>query len=360
MRIAIITESFPPDVNGVAHCVLRVAEQLATRGHQPLVIAPEPARSTPRPDGACWFPVVRVPSVPMPGYPGFRIGLSASRVRSALARHYTDLVHLASPFVLGASGCAAARQLRLPVIAVYQTDVPAYARLYGTGPAGQAASWRRLRKIHNAAARTLAPSTATAADLQSHGIRRVWLWGRGVDTVRFDPARRSAPLRRALAPGGEVLAGYVGRLAAEKRVDLLAGVAALPGARLVIVGSGPAEAAARRAMPAALFLGQRQGDALASLTRAWTCSCTAARTRRSARPCRKRRQAACPWSLRLLAARSTWWTRVSPGCWCRRATAVRWPPRLPGWPPILRCALRRAWLPGRKCSAAAGRSCARS
>jgi phosphatidylinositol alpha 1,6-mannosyltransferase len=151
------------------------------------------------------------------------------------------------------------------VIAVYQTDVPAYARLYGTGPAGQAASWRRLRKIHNAAARTLAPSTATAADLQSHGIRRVWLWGRGVDTVRFDPARRSAPLRRALAPGGEVLAGYVGRLAAEKRVDLLAGVAALPGARLVIVGSGPAEAAARRAMPAALFLGQRQGDALASL-----------------------------------------------------------------------------------------------
>src|ERR1019366_3906616 len=226
------------------------------------------------------------------------------------------------------SGPAAAR---LPVIAVYQTDVPAYARLYGTGPAGQAASWRRLRKIHNAAARTLAPSTATAADLQSHGIRRVWLWGRGVDTVRFDPARRSAPLRRALAPGGEVLAGYVGRLGAEKRVDRLAGVAALPGARLVIVGSGPAEAAARRAMPAALFLGQRQGDALASLTRAWTCSCTAARTRRSARPCRKRRQAACPWSLRLLAARSTWWTRVSPGSWCRRATAVRWPPRLAGW-----------------------------
>src|ERR1019366_6486985 len=86
------------------------------------------------------------------------------------------LVHLASPFVLGASGCAAARQLRLPVIAVYQTDVPAYARLYGTGPAGQAASWRRLRKIHNAAARTLAPSTATAADLQSHGPRAGGSW----------------------------------------------------------------------------------------------------------------------------------------------------------------------------------------
>src|ERR1019366_2697623 len=160
------------------------------------------------------------------------------------------------------SGPAAAR---LPVIAVSQPAVPAYARLYGTGPAGQAASWRRLRKIHNAAARTLAPSTATAADLQSHGIRRVWLWGRGVDTVRFDPARRSAPLRRALAPGGEVLAGYVGRLAAEKRVDLLAGVAALPGARLVIVGSGPAEAAARRAMPAPVSLGQGRGAALASL-----------------------------------------------------------------------------------------------
>jgi phosphatidylinositol alpha 1,6-mannosyltransferase len=264
VRIAVITESFPPDVNGVAHCVLRVAEHLVRRGHQPLVIAPRPAEALPRPDSAVPYPVVRVPSLPMPCYPGFRIAPGGPGLRAALTGHGTKLVHLASPFVLGGGAVAAAR-LRLPMVAVYQTDVAGYARAYRLGPAGQAAAWRRLRRIHNAADRTLAPSTAAAADLHAHGIERVWLWARGVDTARFDPAKRSERLRAELAPGGEVLAGYVGRLAPEKRVELLAEVAALPGVRLVVVGSGPAEAAARRAMPTAVFLGQRHGDQLASI-----------------------------------------------------------------------------------------------
>ena len=220
VRIAIITESFPPDVNGVAHCVLRVAEHLARhRDHHPMVIAPEPGRWLPRPDGALGYPVVRVPSLPVPGYSGFRVAAPGPRLRAALTGHGTELVHLASPFVLGTSGALAAGRLRLPVVAVYQTDMPAYARAYRCGPAGQAIAWRRLRRIHNAAARTLAPSTTAAAHLHEHGIGRVWLWGRGVDTVRFDPARRSEQVRAGLAPGGEVLAGYVGRLAPEKRVD---------------------------------------------------------------------------------------------------------------------------------------------
>jgi phosphatidylinositol alpha 1,6-mannosyltransferase len=141
----------------------------------------------------------------------------------------------------------------------------AYARAYHSGPVGEAACWRRLRRIHNAADRTLAPPTATAADLRARGFERVLLWGRGVDTTRFDPAKRSARLRAQLAPHGEVIVGYVGRLAAEKRLDLLAGAADLPGARLVIVGAGPAEAAARRALPRALFLGQRLGEDLARI-----------------------------------------------------------------------------------------------
>ena len=266
VRIAIITESFPPDVNGVAHCVLRVAEHLArVRGHHPLVIAPEPARSVPRPDRDLEYPVVRVPSLPMPGYPGFRIAAPGSRLRAALAGHGTELVHLASPFVLGTSGAVAAGRLGLPVVAVYQTDMPSYARAYRFGPAGQAVAWSRLRRIHNAAARTLAPSTAAAANLHAHGIERVWLWGRGVDTIRFDPAKRSDRLRAELAPGGEVLVGYIGRLAPEKRVELLSQVATLPGVRLVIVGSGPAVGAARRVMPDAAFLGQRHGEELASI-----------------------------------------------------------------------------------------------
>jgi phosphatidylinositol alpha 1,6-mannosyltransferase len=265
VRIAIVTESFAPDVNGVAHRVLRVAEHLVRRGHQPLVIAPAPVRGPVPATGQWPYPVVRVPSLPMPGYPGFRLGLPSGKLRRAFAGHQPDLVHLASPFVLGARGAVTARRLGLPVVAVYQTDLPGYARAYHTGALGEAIAWRRLRAIHNGADRTLAPSTASAASLHARGVPQVWLWGRGVDTGRFTPTARCAAMRRSLAADGEVLVGYVGRLATEKRVDLLADVARLPGTRLVIVGSGPAEAAVRRALPTAVFLGQRGGQELARI-----------------------------------------------------------------------------------------------
>lgn len=263
MRIAYVTESFPPDVNGVAITATRVAEHLALRGHEPLVICPEPARDSPVVHAD--YPVVRVRAVGLPLYPGFRVGLPGPRVRAAVAAHRADLVHLAGPVVLGAGGCSAAGRLGLPSVAVYATDMAAYARTYHLGRGGEAVCWRHLRRIHNATGRTLAPSSATAAELRSRGFERVFVWGRGVDTSRFDPARRDTALRARLAPGGEVLAGYVGRIAAEKRLDLLAGVAALPGVRLVIVGAGPARAAARRALPGAIFTGLQEGDMLARL-----------------------------------------------------------------------------------------------
>jgi phosphatidylinositol alpha 1,6-mannosyltransferase len=264
MRVAIITESFPPDVNGVAHCVLRVAELLAGGGHHPLVIAPQPPRAS-REITSYPFPVVRVPAVPLPGYPGFRLGLPGRRVRAALIRHRAELVHLASPVVLGAHGAAVARRLGLPAVAVYQTDLPSYARAYRFGRAGEAFAWRWLRGIHNGAVRTLAPSTVTATGLLGRGIENVWLWGRGVDTQRFHPAKRSPQIRAELAPGGELIAGYVGRLATEKRVDLLAGITALDGVRLVIVGAGPAGAALRQQLPDAVFLAERRGEELAAI-----------------------------------------------------------------------------------------------
>ncbi len=265
VRIGIVTESFPPDVNGVAHSVLRIAEHLVARGHHPLVIAPRPASGVSPDTEPYGFPVVRLPSLPMPGYRGFRLGVPSATVHRWLLAHGTDLVHLASPFLLGFRGVTAARRLGVPALAVYQTDVPGYARAYHAGTLGEAAAWRWLRRIHNAADRTLAPSTASAQTLRDHGIRGIWLWGRGVDCQRFNPAARSAALRALLAPAGEVLVGYVGRLATEKRVDLLAPIATLPGTRLVIVGGGPAEDRLRRTMPGALFLGPRHGDELARI-----------------------------------------------------------------------------------------------
>ena len=145
MRVAIITESFPPDVNGVAHCVVRVAELLAARGHQPLVIAPKPPRTGRSPDedndpGPFPYPVVRVHAVPLPGYPSFRLGLPGRRLRNALIEHRTQVVHLASPVVLGAHGAAVATRLGLPMVAVFQTDLPSYAHAYGLGRAARAGS----------------------------------------------------------------------------------------------------------------------------------------------------------------------------------------------------------------------------
>jgi phosphatidylinositol alpha 1,6-mannosyltransferase len=252
-------------VNGVAHSVLRVAEHLLARGHQPVVIAPRPSPGLRVPETQDSYPVHRVTSVALPGYRTFRLGLSAVNCHRWLAGHRADLVHLASPFVLGAHGAAAARQLDLPVVAVYQTDVPGYARAYHGGRLAEQAAWAWLRRIHNAADRTLAPSTASADRLRAHGIERVCMWGRGVACARFNPAMRSDSVRTALAPGGQVLAGYVGRLATEKRVDLLAPLSELPGVRLIIVGSGPAEARLRKLMPRAVFLGQHGGEQLARI-----------------------------------------------------------------------------------------------
>lgn len=262
MRVVIVTESFPPDVNGVAHCAQQTARHLADRGHQPLVIAPAAAGADSS-DAAAPCPVVRVPSLPLPGYPQVRVALPSRRVAAAIAAHRADLVHLAGPFVLGVRGMAAASRLGLPAVAVYQTDLAGYARTY-VG-AGEGTAWRRLRAVHGAADRTLAPSTAAMRDLEEHGVERVRLWPRGVETTRFRPGLRDENLRRGLAPGGELIVGYVGRLAPEKHVELLSGVCGMPGVRVVVVGDGPSETSLRTALPGAVFLGRRTGDDLARI-----------------------------------------------------------------------------------------------
>ncbi|MFF3635183.1 glycosyltransferase family 4 protein [Streptomyces sp. NPDC002250] len=263
MRVVIVTESFPPDVNGVAHCALQTARHLVDRGHRPLVVAPATAPGTRADALAEPCPVVRIPSLPLPGYPQVRVALPSRRLAAALTGHRADLVHLAGPFVLGVRGMAAAARLGIPAVAVYQTDLAGYARTYMG--AGEAAAWRRIRSVHTAADRTLAPSSAALRDLEAHDVPRVRLWPRGVDTVRFRPDHRDEALRRELAPNGEVLVGYVGRLAPEKQVDLLSGVCGLPGVRVVVVGDGPSRAHLTEALPGAVFLGRRTGDDLARI-----------------------------------------------------------------------------------------------
>ena len=258
MRVAVIAETFQPVVNGVSNSVARVLEHLDRTGHQALVIAPAPGE--PR---CGQVPVVRVPSFRPPMYRTTRIARPGAPVAAALRDFEPDVVHLASPAVLGVTGARAAQELGIPAVAVFQTDLAAYVRRYHLRPLSGYV-WRYLRSLHGHCALTLAPSTHTAWLLGQHGIAPVARWGRGVDTDRFSPRHRSAALRRALAPDGQFLVGYVGRLAPEKRLHLLRPLSQVPGVRLVIVGDGPCRGALERRLPDATFLGHRFGAELSA------------------------------------------------------------------------------------------------
>lgn len=258
MRVAVVTESFLPQVNGVTNSVLRVCEQLTARGHDALVIAPGPG-----PREYAGVPVVRTPSFPLPGYRDFRIARPYRDMTATLREFGPDVVHLASPVALGAQGAFAARRLGVPSVAVYQTDLAGFASRYHLG-ASQEAIWRWLRTVHGTAARTLAPSRAAVSQLELNGVERVTRWARGVDLTRFHPLRRDRGLRQQFSPAGEVVVGYVGRLAHEKELALLAGVQDLPGARLVIAGDGPARKQLERQLPRAEFVGFQSGAALSA------------------------------------------------------------------------------------------------
>lgn len=259
VRIAIVTESFLPQVNGVTNSVLRVCEQLHVRGHQVLVVAPGPG-----PTSYAGARVLRTPSLPLPGYRDFRLGRPWAGMAGALEDFAPDVVHLASPAVLGAQAAFTARRLGLPVVAVYQTDLAGFASRYGLH-GSERLVWDWLRQVHGAARRTLAPSRHAVSQLQRHGVRQVDRWARGVDLERFCRRRRDEALRAQWAPQGGLVVGYVGRLATEKDVGLLGALGDLPGTRLVVAGDGPRRAALQAQVPQARFLGCQSGDALSAV-----------------------------------------------------------------------------------------------
>lgn len=260
VRIAIVTESFLPQVNGVTNSVLRVLEHLKRRGDAALVIAPGPGD-----DEHEGTPVVRLASVDLPVVSSLPIGFPSRRLLAGLRDFQPDVVHLASPFVVGARGLAAARKLGVPTVAVYQTDVAGFAESYGLGNLTARAAWRWTRRLHCGADRTLAPSSWAANALRERGIPRVHRWGRGVDTTRFSPRQRDEALHAELAPNGELVVGYVGRLAPEKHVERLAALNGMPGVRVVVVGDGPQRPMLEEQLPGAKFLGLRTGDELARI-----------------------------------------------------------------------------------------------
>ncbi|MEX0426419.1 glycosyltransferase family 4 protein [Nocardioides sp. DS6] len=256
LRVLVVSESFLPQVNGVTNSVRRVLEHLAAEGHAAELVAPT------GPASYAGFPVTRARGANLWFYRDFRIGLETRRrLRHVMLRFRPDVVHVASPATLGYQAVRVANELGVPTVAIYQTDLVGFAERYGVAGASKAMA-ALTRKIHAGVDRTLAPSTSSLTQLDRLGILRTELWPRGVDVEAFHPSRLDHDLRARLAPEGQMIVGYVGRLAAEKELELLGALTADPRLAVVLVGGGPEEHRLRALLPHARFLGVLHGEEL--------------------------------------------------------------------------------------------------
>ena len=266
MRIAYVSETYPPELNGVALTVERTVAHLRGRGHAVELIRPrQPGEERlDRPDE------LRTAGCAIPVYRELRFGLATpGALRRRFAASRPELVHLATPGPLAWAALAAARALGIATSSDFRTNFHQYSRYYRVGFLA-APALALMRRFHNLTGRTFVPTQAVRRELAAAGFQRLSVVGRGVDTGRFSPAARSAALRAVwqAEPASPVLLA-VGRVAAEKNVELAlrafeAARAAHPATRMVVVGDGPARARLEAAHPGARFVGVRSGADLAA------------------------------------------------------------------------------------------------
>jgi glycosyltransferase involved in cell wall biosynthesis len=268
LDIGVITETYPPEINGVANTLLHLVEGLEHRGHRIQLVRPRQLADRPSdPQGG--RAEVLVPGVPIPGYRGLRFGLPVYwRLRRLWRQARVDVAYIATQGPLGHAALSAARALAIPTLTGFHTQFHQYSSHYGLGllkrPIIDA-----LRRFHNRSDTTLIPSSALAEELTALGFRNLHLLGRGVDTELFDPRRRSEDLRRSwgCGPTGPAVL-YVGRLAAEKNLELILRAfrdisVDIPDARLVLVGDGPERAPLQQTRPDVVLTGAKVGTELA-------------------------------------------------------------------------------------------------
>jgi glycosyltransferase involved in cell wall biosynthesis len=265
MHITYVTETHPPEINGVALTVARAIAFLRARGHEVDVIRPVQREETARAEAGEW----RTAGCAIPMYRDLRFGLARpGRLAARFARTGAQLVHVATEGPLGWAALAAARRLGLATTSDFRTNFHQYSRYYGIGWL-EAPIRAYLRRFHNGAGRTFAPTARTRQALIDAGFERVEVVGRGVDLERFSPAHRDPALRLRWGAGQGPVLLCVGRLAAEKRVELALQAFRSArhidaGARMVVVGDGPRREALERQFPEAKFIGTQTGDALAA------------------------------------------------------------------------------------------------
>ncbi len=237
MRIALFTETFLPKVDGIVTRLKHTVEHLQKQGDEVLIFSPEGGLKEYK--GA---KINGIKGIPLPMYPELKLAIPNPSIGFSLRRFKPDLVHVVNPAVLGLGGIFYAKKYDIPLVASYHTHLPQYLHHYNLG-ALEGLLWELLKLAHNQARLNLCTSTAMVNELESHGIERVDLWQRGVDTDSFHPDLVSTQMRDRLSQGhpDAPLLLYVGRVSAEKEIDKIKPVLEnIPNARLAIVGNGPA------------------------------------------------------------------------------------------------------------------------
>lgn len=268
LRVAVVTETYPPEVNGVAMTLGRMVSGLHARNHRIQLIRPRQGAA----DSAAMrenFEEVLKPGLPIPRYDSLRMGLPARQGLLELWQlRRPDVVQVATEGPLGWSAVSAAHRLRIPVASEFHTNFHSYSRHYGVGWLKKPIS-AYLRRFHNKSLVTMVPTQQMCDELTAGGYRNVRVVARGVDTRLFTPERRSAELRRSWGAGAaDRVALVVGRLAPEKNLPVvLSAFAAMrrvnPDIKLVFVGDGPERGALERRFPEYVFAGMRTGEDLA-------------------------------------------------------------------------------------------------
>lgn len=268
LRVAVVTETYPPEINGVARTVGLMVEALRERGHDVQLIRPRQRDERARPPGELPRELL-VPGFPIPLYRHLQIGIAPPRrLHAEWTRWQPDLVHVVTEGPLGWAAVSAARRLGIPVCSDFHTNFHSYSRHYGLGMFAGVVS-RYLRALHNRTDCTLVPTAEMRANLEALAFERVRVVGRGVDTHLFNTARRSERLRAAWGCcGGETVVLHVGRVAPEKNLGLFVEAARAMCAidsslRVVLVGDGPQSRELRLRHPDFVFAGMRTGEDLA-------------------------------------------------------------------------------------------------
>lgn len=267
LHVALVTETYPPEINGVANTLAQLARGLGRRGHQVSLARPRQPVDRRQPPRSR---ELLVAGVPLPGYRGLRFGWPAL---GALQRHWRaarpDAVYIATEGPLGHAALRVARRLGIPTLTGFHTQFQQYCSHYGVGLLMRPII-SLLKRFHNHSGATLVPTRALQHDLAAAGFRNLHVLSRGVDTERFSPTYRSAALRASWGCGDDtVVALYVGRIAAEKHIDLAIEAfdrihRTRPDSRCVLVGDGPELAHLRRQHPDLVYTGAKVGVELAT------------------------------------------------------------------------------------------------